>query len=41
VEANVISPWAYEEVTEEIKTTSFVTVLTDAPNHGHVKYCLF
>jgi hypothetical protein len=39
---HVISPWAYEEVTEEIKTkTSFVTVLIDASNHGHVKYCLF
>jgi hypothetical protein len=37
----VISPWAYEEVTEEIKATSFVTVLIDASNHGHVKYCLF
>jgi hypothetical protein len=34
----MISPWAYEEVREEIKTTSFVTVLIDASN---VKYCLF
>jgi hypothetical protein len=34
---HVISPWAYEEVTEEIKTTSFVTVLIDESNHGHVK----
>jgi hypothetical protein len=33
----VISPWAYEEVLEEIKNTSFVTVLIDASNHGHVK----
>jgi hypothetical protein len=38
---HVTSPWTYEEVTEEIKTTSFVTVLIDASNHGHVKYCLF
>jgi hypothetical protein len=33
----VISPWAYEEVTEEIRKTSCVTVLTDASNHRHVK----
>jgi hypothetical protein len=38
---HVTSPWTYEEVTEEIKTTSFVTVLIDASNHGHIKYCLF
>jgi hypothetical protein len=34
---HVISLWAYEEVTEEIKKTSFVSVLTDASNHRHVK----
>jgi hypothetical protein len=35
---HMLSPWAYEEVTEEIKKkTSFVTVLIDASNHGHVK----
>jgi hypothetical protein len=34
---HVISLWAYEEVTEEIKKTSFVTVLADTSNHGHVK----
>jgi hypothetical protein len=34
---HVISLWTYEEATEEIKTTSFVTVLTDASNHGHVR----
>jgi hypothetical protein len=33
----VIYLWAYEQVTEEIKKTSFVTVLIDASNHGHVK----
>jgi hypothetical protein len=38
---HVTSLWAHEEVTEEIKTSSFVTVLIDASNHGHVKYCLF
>jgi hypothetical protein len=34
---HVISPWAYEEVTEEIKKTSFATVCIDASDHGHVK----
>jgi hypothetical protein len=34
---HVLSPWAYEEVTEEIKKNSFVTMLIDATNHGHVK----
>jgi hypothetical protein len=33
----VISPWAHEEVTEKIKTTSFVSVLIDASDNGHVK----